>query len=132
MDLDRFKIVNDTCGHRAGDEVLRQISTLLQNKCRRSDTLARLGGDEFGLILYQCSIEQAQRVVQSLHRSIQEFRFVWQDKIFTLGISIGLVAIDSCNLNPDEILNAADTACYIAKNRGRNQVHIYRMDEPKL
>ncbi len=132
MDLDRFKIVNDTCGHRAGDEVLRQISRLLQNKCRRSDTLARLGGDEFGLILYQCSIEQAQRVVQLLYKCIQEFRFVWQDKIFTLGISIGLVAIDSCNLNPDEILNAADTACYIAKNRGRNQVHIYRMDEPKL
>jgi diguanylate cyclase (GGDEF)-like protein/PAS domain S-box-containing protein len=132
MDLDRFKIVNDTCGHRAGDELLRQISNLLQSRCRRTDTLGRLGGDEFGLLLYQCSIEEAQRVVQTLYESIQEFRFVWQDKTFAIGISIGVVGIDSCSLSPEEILNAADTACYTAKKRGRNQVHIYQMDEQEL
>jgi diguanylate cyclase (GGDEF)-like protein/PAS domain S-box-containing protein len=132
MDLDRFKIVNDTCGHLAGDELLRQISSLLQSRCRRSDTLARLGGDEFGLLLYQCSLEEALRVVQTLHECIQEFRFVWQDQTFTLGISIGLVAIDTCNLNPEDILNAADTACYTAKNRGRNRVHVYQPDDQEM
>lgn len=122
MDLDRFKIVNDTCGHLAGDELLRQVSCLLQSRCRKTDTLARLGGDEFGLLLYQCSLAEAQRVVQSLHESIQQFRFVWQDKTFTLGISIGVVAIDPCIWKLEDIINAADTACYAAKNRGRNQV----------
>ena len=129
MDLDRFKIINDTCGHRAGDELLRQISNLLQSRCRRTDTLGRLGGDEFGLLLYQCSIEEAQRVVQMLHESIQEFRFVWQDKTFAIGISIGVVGIDSCSLSPEEILNAADTACYTAKNQGRNQVQVYQVSD---
>ncbi len=128
MDLDRFKIVNDTCGHCAGDELLRQISNLLQSRCRRSDTLGRLGGDEFGLLLYQCSIEEAQRVVQTLYEGIQEFPFVWQDKTFTIGISIGVVEIDSCSLSPEEILNAADTACYTAKNRGRNQVFVHQVN----
>jgi diguanylate cyclase (GGDEF)-like protein/PAS domain S-box-containing protein len=122
MDLDRFKIVNDTCGHLAGDELLRQVSCLLQSRCRKTDTLARLGGDEFGLLLYQCSLAEAQRVVQALHESIQEFRFVWQDKTFTLGISIGVVAIDPCIWKLEDIINAADTACYAAKKRGRNQV----------
>jgi len=122
MDLDRFKIVNDTCGHLAGDELLRQVSCLLQSRCRKTDTLARLGGDEFGLLLYQCSLAEAQRVVQALHESIQQFRFVWQDKTFTLGISIGVVAIDPCLWKLEDIINAADTACYAAKNRGRNQV----------
>ena len=129
MDLDRFKTVNDTCGHCAGDELLRQISSLLQSRCRKTDTLGRLGGDEFGLLLYQCSIEEAQRVVQTLYQSIQEFRFVWQDKTFAIGISIGVVGIDSCSLSPEEILNAADTACYIAKNQGRNQVQVYQVSD---
>lgn len=129
MDLDRFKIVNDTCGHCAGDELLRQISNLLQSRCRRTDTLGRLGGDEFGLLLYQCSIEEAQRAVQTLYEAIQEFRFVWQDKTFAIGISIGVVGIDSCSSSPEEILNAADTACYTAKNRGRNQVYVYQVNE---
>jgi diguanylate cyclase (GGDEF)-like protein len=126
MDLDRFKVINDTCGHRAGDELLRQISSLLQDQCRKSDTLARLGGDEFGLILYQCSLKEAQRVIQKLCEGIEQFRFVWQDKTFTLGISIGLAAIDTCSLNPEDILNAADAACYAAKNQGVNRVNIYQ------
>jgi diguanylate cyclase (GGDEF)-like protein len=129
MDLDRFKIINDTCGHRAGDELLRQISCLLQSRCRKTDTLARLGGDEFGLLLYQCSLKEARRVVQTLYESVQEFRFVWQDRTFTLGISIGVAAIDTCSLNPEDILNAADTACYAAKNQGRNRIHVYQLDE---
>jgi len=128
MDLDQFKIINDTCGHLAGDELLRQISHLLQSLCRKTDTLARLGGDEFGLLLYQCSLEESQRVVQILHDAVQEFRFVWQGQIFTIGISIGLVAINACSLNIQNILNAADQACYLAKNQGRNQVQIYQLD----
>jgi diguanylate cyclase (GGDEF)-like protein/PAS domain S-box-containing protein len=132
LDLDRFKIVNDTCGHLAGDELLRQVSTLLQNQCRKTDTVARLGGDEFGLLLYQCSLEQSLRVVQTLQASIQEFRFVWQDQTFTIGVSIGLVAIDTCSLNPEQLLDAADTACYTAKNRGRNRVHVYQLDDQEL
>jgi diguanylate cyclase (GGDEF)-like protein/PAS domain S-box-containing protein len=129
LDLDRFKVVNDTCGHLAGDELLRQLSGLLQNRCRKSDTLARLGGDEFGLLLHQCSIEEAMRVVQTLQEGIQEFRFAWQEQTFSLGVSIGLVAIDSCNLNPEDILSAADRACYTAKHQGGNRVHIYQLDE---
>lgn len=127
MDLDRFKIVNDTCGHSAGDEVLRQISCLLQSQCRKSDTLARLGGDEFGLLLYQCAIDEAQRVVQTIHESMQKFRFVWEDQTFKIGLSIGVVAINPYSSKLEDVLSAADTACYIAKNRGRNQVHIYQM-----
>ena len=132
MDLDRFKIINDTCGHRAGDELLRQISRLMQCRCRRTDTLARLGGDEFGLLLYQCSLKEAQRVVETLHQCIQEFQFVWQEQIFSLGISIGVVAINSGSLSPEEILNAADTACYTAKHQGRNRVYVYEVDEREL
>jgi diguanylate cyclase (GGDEF)-like protein/PAS domain S-box-containing protein len=132
MDLDRFKIVNDTCGHLAGDELLRQISSLLQSKCRKTDTLARLGGDEFGLLLYQCSLEEALRVVQTLYDSVQEFKFVWQDKSFSLGISIGLVAIDTYCLSPKNILHTADKACYAAKKHGRNQVQVLPLDQREL
>ena len=132
MDLDRFKIINDTCGHLAGDELLRQISSLLQSRCRKSDTLARLGGDEFGLLLYQCSLDEAMRVIQMLHEFIQEFRFVWQDKTFTLGVSIGLVEINVDSLKLEDVLNAADTACYAAKHRGRNQVHVYQISDREL
>jgi len=132
LDLDHFKIINDTCGHLAGDELLRQISCLLQSCCRKTDTLARLGGDEFGLLLYQCSLDEAMRVVQALHEGIQQFQFVWQDHTFRLGVSIGIVAIDTYNLNLEDILNAADTACYTAKHQGRNQVHIYQLDNREL
>ncbi len=132
LDLDRFKIINDTCGHLAGDEVLRQISRLLQSQCRQTDTLARLGGDEFGLLLYQCTSEQAMRVVHSLQQCIQEFRFEWHGKTFTLGVSIGLVSSNTCGVNPAEILNAADTACYMAKNRGRNQIQVYQVEHREL
>ena len=139
LDLDRFKSVNDTCGHIAGDELLRQIGILLKTSCRRTDVVARLGGDEFGLLLHQCSLEQALQVAHSLHEKIQSFRFVWQNKSFSIGVSVGLVAISNsethaCALvqSPENVLNAADVACYTAKKNGRNRLHVYQADDRDL
>lgn len=132
IDLDRFKLVNDTCGHVAGDELLRQLSALLQSQCRKTDTLARLGGDEFGLVLYQCSLKQALQVTQALNESIQKFQFIWQDKPFTISASIGLVTINSYSKSLDSALIAADAACYGAKNKGRNRVHVYHTDDGEV
>jgi diguanylate cyclase (GGDEF)-like protein/PAS domain S-box-containing protein len=131
LDLDRFKIVNDTCGHLAGDQLLSQVSALFQKHLRRTDILARLGGDEFGILLYDCSINEALKIANVLRLSLEEFRFVWQEKTFALGVSIGLVAInDSQNLF--SILSAADAACYAAKNQGRNQVSVYQNNEDEV
>jgi diguanylate cyclase (GGDEF)-like protein/PAS domain S-box-containing protein len=132
LDLDQFKIINDTCGHTAGDELLRQVTALLQSPIRKTDILARLGGDEFGLLLHQCSLEQAQKVANSLLEQVQTFRFSWQDKIFAVGVSIGLVAIDANNQGSTSTLSLADAACYAAKNRGRNRVHVYQPDDLEL
>ncbi|WP_242031992.1 bifunctional diguanylate cyclase/phosphodiesterase [Microcoleus sp. FACHB-672] len=132
LDLDRFKIVNDTCGHVAGDELLRQISTLLQAGVRKTDSLARLGGDEFAVLLHQCPLEQARRIANSLRESIQAFRFVWEDKTFSIGASIGLVAINTESYSLTHVLNAADGACYTAKEQGRNRVHVHQSDETEL
>ncbi|MEH2204668.1 MAG: EAL domain-containing protein [Nostoc sp.] len=129
LDLDRFKIVNDTCGHLAGDELLRQITALLQEKIRKTDTLARLGGDEFGVLLNQCTLEQALRVANELLLCVQEFRFVCQEQGFSIGASIGLVGIDSNSENLAEIISTADAACYSAKNRGRNRVYVAQTDD---
>ena len=132
MDLDQFKIVNDTCGHSAGDELLRQITALLHPLVRDSDTLARLGGDEFGAFLENCSPESASRVAEKLRQTICDFHFVWQDKIFPIGVSIGLVNFSNNALSLPDLLSAADTACYIAKDSGRNRVHIYRPEDHQL
>ena len=129
LDLDRFKIVNDTCGHAAGDKLLQQITALLQSKVRKSDTLARLGGDEFGVLLYQCPIEKALELANTLRSVIYEFRFPWQDKVFAVGVSIGLVAINSETKSLDSVLQAADIACYSAKNQGRNRVSLAPVSE---
>ena len=118
-------IVNDTCGHSAGDKLLKQIAKLFEREIRASDTLARLGGDEFGLLLYGCSIEMAQKIAEQLRQLIQDFSFSYSDKTFTIGVSIGLVAIDSSTGNLATILNRADAACYAAKQNGRNCVRIY-------
>ncbi|MEH2129495.1 MAG: EAL domain-containing protein [Nostoc sp.] len=129
LDLDHFKIVNDTCGHVAGDELLRQISFLLQEKIRKTDTLARLGGDEFGLLLNQCTLEQALLVANEMLSCVQEFRFVWQEQVFSIGASIGLVSIDTNSESVAEIISRSDAACYTAKNRGRNRVYVAQTDD---
>jgi diguanylate cyclase (GGDEF)-like protein/PAS domain S-box-containing protein len=132
LDLDQFKAVNDTCGHAAGDELLCQVTKLLQERVRVTDTLARLGGDEFGLLLHQCSLEQAEQVAEALRKRIQEFQFIWQGKVFTIGVSIGLAAIDANCQNLNTVLSAADAACYAAKERGRNCIYVYQSDDLKL
>ncbi len=132
MDLDQFKIVNDTCGHIAGDELLRQVATVLSNKIRDRDTLARLGGDEFGILLGDCRLEQAQRIAIEICATIKDFRFVWQDKTFEIGASIGLVQITEDSDSVTSVLSAADTACFAAKDGGRNRVHVYQADDAEL
>ena len=132
LDLDQFKIVNDTCGHIAGDELLRQVTMLLQKRVRTTDTLARLGGDEFGLLLARCSLLEAEKLAEILRKLIHEFRFVWQGNAFALGTSIGLVAIDENTRDLTHILSAADAACYAAKARGRNCFHVYRSNDREL
>ncbi|MFB2936886.1 EAL domain-containing protein [Aerosakkonemataceae cyanobacterium BLCC-F154] len=132
LDLDQFKIVNDTCGHVAGDELLRQITALLQSKIRIADTLARLGGDEFGLLLRQCPLNQGTLVAKALHETIQKFRFLWEDKNFSVGISIGLTAIDDTSQTVATLMSAADAACYTAKNRGRDRIQVYQANDSEL
>jgi diguanylate cyclase (GGDEF)-like protein/PAS domain S-box-containing protein len=132
LDLDQFKIVNDTCGHKAGDELLCQITALLQTQVRKTDTLARLGGDEFGVLLHQCSIPQALRVANEMRECIQGFRFVWQEQTFKIGASIGLISIDTNSESLSSLLSLADAACYTAKNNGRNRVHIFQTDDREL
>ncbi len=132
LDLDRFKIVNDTCGHSAGDELLRQVSKVLSAQIRSSDTLARLGGDEFAIILYGCPMKNAVTLAQKILSSVQQFCFIWHNQKFSIGVSIGVV---SCNPQKDtlsSVLRAADAACYGAKNLGRNQIYIMENQEQEL
>ncbi|MEL6815729.1 MAG: EAL domain-containing protein [Cyanobacteria bacterium J06598_3] len=128
LDLDHFKVVNDTCGHAAGDELLRQISAMLTSNIRRSDLLARLGGDEFGLIICDCSLDQALGIAHDLIDLVKKFRFCWKGKVFSIGVSIGVVPVPAARIAADELLTLADSACYAAKNKGRNQVQVYSKD----
>ncbi len=132
LDLDQFKIINDTCGHRAGDELLRRISDILNTVVRKRDTLARMGGDEFAVLLEHCSIEQAKRVAEQLRHCVETLRFVWEGKRFTLGVSIGLVPMRSGSGTMTDLLSAADESCYAAKDAGRNRVHVYYSDDVEL
>jgi len=132
LDLDQFKVVNDTSGHTAGDELLRQLATLLQDKIRDRDTLARLGGDEFGILLGECPLEHANRIAQDICETIRDFRFVWQEKTFEVGVSIGMVILDADSESTASVLSAADEACYVAKDKGRNRVHIFQPDDAEL
>lgn len=125
IDLDQFKLVNDACGHAMGDQLLCQVTTLLQTCVRTRDTLARLGGDEFGVILEHCDVEQAQRVAQKICDAMDDFRFVHEGRRFRIGTSIGLVPIDQRWSNISLVLQAADSACYAAKEAGRNRVHAW-------
>ncbi|MET0985454.1 MAG: EAL domain-containing protein [Steroidobacteraceae bacterium] len=126
LDLDQFKVVNDTCGHQAGDRLLKQITGLLQTRVRASDTLARLGGDEFGILLQECTADKAAAIADSLRQAIREFRFVWQDGAMNVGVSIGIVEINPDSESITSLMSAADVACYAAKDSGRNRVHMYQ------
>lgn len=129
LDLDQFKIVNDTCGHVAGDEMLKLIANLLKENVRKNDILARLGGDEFGLLLEECSIERAAELGQKICDAIMDFRFIWEDKVFRAGVSIGISAINKNTESVQNIMSAVDSACYIAKDKGRSRIHVYQSDD---
>lgn len=132
LDLDQFKLVNDTSGHIAGDELLRGLSVVLSSYVREGDLLARLGGDEFGLLLENCLPERALQIADDLRRAVVGFRFVWGNKTFEVGVSIGVAIIDSQSESATALLSAADLACYAAKELGRNRVHVYRPDDVEL
>jgi diguanylate cyclase (GGDEF)-like protein len=132
LDLDQFKVVNDTCGHVAGDELLKQMALMLRGKIREGDTLARLGGDEFGALLESCPLERARQIADHLLQSINDYRFTWTGMTFTVGGSFGLVPIDERNTTVEELLRNADVACYAAKDFGRNRIHVYHEDDLDL
>jgi diguanylate cyclase (GGDEF)-like protein/PAS domain S-box-containing protein len=128
LDLDQFKLVNDTCGHPAGDLLLKQLTGVIQARVRGGDTLARLGGDEFGVLLQDCSLDQALRVAESLRQAIRDYRFTWQDGVLAVGVSIGIVQITQEIPSVANVMSAADVACYSAKDSGRNRVQLYKPD----
>ncbi len=124
LDLDRFKAVNDECGHAAGDGMLREVSALLKDAVRDSDTVGRLGGDEFGMLLVGCPLEKARQIADDVVRAVADYRFVWKDKIFNIGVSVGLVEISRESGSLEDLLGAADSACYVAKKQG-GHVQVY-------
>jgi diguanylate cyclase (GGDEF)-like protein/PAS domain S-box-containing protein len=129
LDLDRFKVVNDTCGHTAGDNMLREVASLIKEAVRDSDTVGRLGGDEFALLLVGCPLEKARQIADDVVRSVNDYRFVWKDKIFSIGVSIGLLEIGQGSGAIEDIMNSADSACYVAKKQGGLHVHVYSARE---
>jgi diguanylate cyclase (GGDEF)-like protein/PAS domain S-box-containing protein len=132
LDIDQFKIINDTCGHSAGDVLLGQVGALLKSKVRWRDTLARLGGDEFGILLESCSLDEALRTAETLREAVRNFRFTWEDRVFRLGASVGVVPITADNEDVASILSAADSACAAAKEAGRNRVHSFAENDIEL
>jgi len=132
VDLDQFKVVNDTCGHNAGDKLLIQISNLMKDCLRSSDTLGRLGGDEFGILLIECDIDAAAKIAEKIRYAVEKFNFYWENRIFRVGTSIGIAQITENTESLTDLLSAADSACYVAKKHGRNQVHIYTADDKHI
>ncbi len=132
LDLDQFKVINDTCGHVAGDELLRQVAILLRGPIRGADTLARLGGDEFGVLLRDCTLAHAQLIGERMLELIRDFRFTWQGKYFNIGASIGLIMLDLPGMVLADVLRQADMACYSAKDQGRNRIQLYLPDNLEL
>lgn len=124
LDLDRFKAVNDECGHTAGDNMLREVAALIKDAVRDSDTVGRLGGDEFGILLAGCPLEKARQIADDVVRAVADYRFVWKDKIFNIGVSVGLVEISRESGSLEDVISAADSACYVAKKQG-GHVHVY-------
>ncbi len=125
LDLDRFKLVNDTSGHMAGDSMLREVAKLLRDAIRDSDTVGRLGGDEFGMLLVGCPLEKARQIADDVCRSVADYRFIWKDKLFNIGVSVGLVEISRETGTMEDLLSAADAACYVAKKEGAGRVAVY-------
>ena len=125
-------MVNDTCGHIAGDVLLRQIGGVLQAHIRKRDTVARLGGDEFGILMEQCTLDEGRRVVNNVQKAIGDFRFLWEGKTFGVGASMGMVPINAGAGDKSDILKRADAACYVAKERGRNRIHVYHGEDSEL
>lgn len=134
MDLDQFKVINDSCGHVAGDQLLCQVSEILKEQVREADVLARLGGDEFGVLLNNCKLEQARIIAEKLKDSLSGYRFLWNDNIYEIGISIGVVALsaDKTGGTISDVLTAADIACYAAKDAGRNRIHLFEPGDDEL
>ncbi len=132
LDLDQFKVVNDTCGHVAGDELLRQVGSLMQENIRSRDTLARLGGDEFSILMEHCGIVQANQAAEHVIRALEGFRFHWEEHTFTIGVSIGLAIIDQHTKDSQEILSQVDSACYAAKDAGRNRIEVHTENSERL
>ncbi|WP_150051444.1 MULTISPECIES: EAL domain-containing protein [Methylomonas] len=132
LDLDQFKVVNDTCGHLAGDELLRQLGEVLKQNVRKTDILARLGGDEFGILMSHCQVEQAVIAADKFRSVIRDFQFAWENRSFSIGVSIGITAINQISGNAVDILKKADAACYAAKEKGRNRVHVFNPDDEEL
>lgn len=131
IDLDQFKVVNDTVGHTAGDELLKQIATIIHKQVRDSDLLARIGGDEFAILLENCSIANAQNIAEKVRLAVSKHRFVWDNRVFDIGTSLGITSIKSF-MNKATIMSQADIACYIAKRNGRNRMHIFKEDDQIL
>lgn len=129
LDLDRFKVVNDTCGHTAGDNMLREVASIIKEAVRDSDTVGRIGGDEFALLLVGCPLEKARQIADNVVRSVADYRFVWKDKIFNIGVSIGLVEIGPAGGVLEDLMSSADSACYAAKQQGGIHVHVYSARE---
>jgi len=132
LDLDRFKIVNDSSGHLAGDSMLREVAKLLRDAVRDSDTVARIGGDEFGMLLTGCPLEKARQIADDVCRSVAGYRFVWQDRVFNIGVSIGLIEIGREAGSVEQLLAAADSACYVAKKEGAGRVSVYSARDEAL
>ncbi|AZO36724.1 EAL domain-containing protein [Mesorhizobium sp. M2A.F.Ca.ET.037.01.1.1] len=132
LDLDQFKLVNDTCGHAAGDQLLRQISVLLANELPPGDILARLGGDEFGVLLFDCDADCAAATAERLRATVQDLHFSWDGRPFNISVSIGMVEVANVGMTLEEVLRAADVACYMAKEKGRNRIHFHSEGDTAL
>ncbi|MBC3872735.1 bifunctional diguanylate cyclase/phosphodiesterase [Undibacterium flavidum] len=132
LDLDEFKVINDTCGHAAGDELLRQVALKFSSVLRAEDHLCRIGGDEFGMILHHQDVDQALHIAERLQQQLASFRFQWLDRSFAVGVSIGMVVLNEQSESVGVLLQSADSACYVAKDAGRGRIHVYASDDPAL
>lgn len=132
IDLDRFKMINDTCGHVAGDTLLVQLGGIIKKCIRDSDTVARIGGDEFGLLLENCPVKKAMKVANKVRFELEAYRFIWEDKAYNIGGSIGVAMLDDSHVDVTDILSMADSACLAAKNAGRNRVHLFSSDDETI